>query len=548
MVVPDIILPQLLRDSVARFADRPCLDFMGRGWRYREVGALVSRAAKGLAALGIGRGKRVALVLPNTPYYVILYYAILETGGTVVNVNPLYMPREIRQMIEDAGAELIVTLDLPLLFGKVAALADAALGRRVLLCRMAGVLPFRKGVAYRLLKRREQARPPLSDAIIDFAAVVANDGVFSPPVLDPARDIALLQYTGGTTGTPKGAMLTHRNLVANVRQCMAWFPGTIPGAERVVAVLPFFHVFAMTVALNVPIGQGAEITLLPRFDLDSLLEAFRRKRPTSFAGVPTLFGAICNDPRGRNLDLRAIRYLSSGGAPLPLEVKSRFEALAGCPILEGYGLSETSPVVTTNPPDGINKAGSVGLPVPGTDVRICGLDVPSKILPNGERGEVVVRGPQVMAGYWRNPEATAKVLSDGWFRTGDVGFLDSDGYLFLVDRIKDVIIAGGYKIYPRNVEEAIYQHPGVAECIVVGVPDPYRGQTVKAYIATRQGYRLDPDELRSFLKDRLSPIEMPKQIEFRDSLPKTLIGKPSRTALLHEEAERLSGASPAAPT
>jgi long-chain acyl-CoA synthetase len=342
-------------------------------------------------------------------------------------------------------------------------------------------------------------------------------------------------------------MLTHQNLVANALQCLGWFADIELGRERILAVLPFFHVFAMTVALNLGIAAGAELVLLPRFEIKSLLAAIKRKRPTTMPGVPTLFTAIYSHPRAQRIDLTSIKSCISGGAPLPLEVKHKFEAVTRCTVVEGYGLTETAPVVTCNPLAGVNKAGSVGVPVPGTVVEIVDLDDPSRILAQGGRGEVVVRGPQVMAGYWRKPEATASVLGEHGLRTGDVGYLDEEGYLFLVDRLKDIIIAGGYNVYPRLVEEAIYQHPKVAECIVLGVPDPYRGQTVKAYVAPVAGQALDEQELLAFLKDKLSPIEMPRLFEFRGSLPKTLIGKPSKKALLDEEARaQAAGGAPAA--
>ena len=530
-------LYQFLEDSVGRFADRPSLDFMGKGYRYGELGKLVHRAAKGFAALGVAKGTRVGLMLPNTPYYVIAYYAILEAGGTVVNINPLYAAPEVRHLIADAGVEIVLTLDLKQLQAELPPVLDGTSLRRIVTCPLAVVLPVPKSLAYRLLKRGETARPPHDGAHVTFAELIANDGVFTPAAIDPEHDVAVLQYTGGTTGAPKGAMLTHQNLVANTLQALSWFPEMVAGGERCLAVLPFFHVFAMTVAMNLSIASGAEIILLPRFEIKSLLAAIARKRPTTMPGVPTLFTAIYSSPAAERIDLTSIKSCISGGAPLPLEVKNKFEAATHCTLVEGYGLSETSPVVACNPLRGVNKPGSVGLPLPGTIIDIVSTEDPAKPMPRGERGEVVVRGPQVMAGYWRQPQATAEVMrADGGLRTGDVGYLDEDGYLFLVDRIKDVIIAGGYKIYPRHVEEAIYQHAKVAECIVLGVADRYRGQTVKAYVVTVPGEALDQSELLAFLKDKLSPMEMPKLVEFRASLPKTLIGKPSKKALLDEEA------------
>ena len=529
---------KLLEDAVERFGDRPCLDFLGNVSTYSVVGDLMRRAAKGFAALGVRPGVRVGLMLPNTPYYVIAYFGVLRAGGTVVNINPLYVEREIRQLVADAGCGVVVTLDLKLTYDVLDRLRDGNPLKTLVVCPMADILPFAKGMLYRALRRRDQAEVAADEAHIAFAALIDNDGRFDPPAVDPIRDVAVLQYTGGTTGTPKGAMLSHANLVANVRQCMAWFPEFKPGEERTLAVLPFFHVFAMTVVMNLSLAAGAEIVLLPRFDLKELLKTIHHRRPTSFPGVPTLFTAINNAKHLDRYDLTSIRSCISGGAPLPVEVKAQFEGLTGCTLVEGYGLSETAPVVACNPLKGVNKPGAVGPPMPGTVIDIVSVDDPSSVLGTGERGEVRVRGPQVMLGYWAHPEATADVLRGGALRTGDIGYLDEDGYLFLVDRIKDVVIAGGYKIYPRLVEEAIFQHPRVRECIVIGVPDPYRGQTVKAFVVLRDGETLTAEELTEFLAERLSPIEMPKLIEFREGLPKTLIGKPSKRALEQEEAAR----------
>ncbi len=532
-------LDRLLDDAVRRFGERSCLDFLDRKYSFREVGDLVARAAKGLRALGVVKGTRVGLSLPNTPYYVICYFAILKAGGTVVNFNPLYAEPEVRHLLVDSGAEIMVTLDLAQLYPSVARLLGTGRLRRIVVCPMAGILPFAKSWLFRLFRRRDVAAWSADAAHVPFATLIANDGIAPAATIDPRRDLAVLQYTGGTTGTPKGAMLTHANLLANTMQCRLWFRGTKEGGERVLAVLPFFHVFAMTSAMNFAIAIGAEIVMLPRFELKMLLRTIARKKPTIFPGVPTIYTAINNAKETPRYDLSSVKSCISGGAPLPVEVKASFEKLTGCVLVEGYGLSEASPVVACNPFGGANKAGSVGLPLPGTLIEIVALDEqPPRVLPQGERGEICVSGPQIMAGYWGKPEETARVLAGGRLHTGDVGYLDADGYLFLVDRIKDLIIASGYKIYPRNVEEAIYQHPAVAECIVVGLPDPYRGQTVKAFVVRAAGRDLTEADLLAFLADKLSPMELPKQIEFRASLPKTTIGKLSKKDLLAEESER----------
>jgi long-chain acyl-CoA synthetase len=531
-------LHELLLDSARDYAAKPCLDFLGRGYSYREVGDLVRRAATGFATAGVKKGVRVGLLLPNSPTYVISFFAVLMAGGTVVNLNPLYSAPEIERLVQDSGCELLVTLDVKQLYALAAPLLGRTALKKIVVERMADILPPAKSLLYRLFKRGDIAVWPNDGAHLDFRALLANDGAIVPPPIDPARDIAVLQYTGGTTGVPKGAMLSHRNLWANSRQCLSWMAQTEGDIERILAVLPFFHVFAMTGAMNLGLSVGAELLLMPRFAIDDLFALIKRKRPTYLPGVPTLYTAIYNHPKAKQVDLSSIKICISGGASLPLEVKTKFEAATGCTLLEGYGLSETSPVLTCNPLHGLNKPGSAGLPFPATVIEIVSVDEPLKLLPRGERGEICGRGPQVMSGYWHNEAETAQVMAGGRFHTGDVGYLDEDGYLFIVDRIKDIIIASGYKIYPRLVEEAIFQHPKVAQAIVIGVPDPYRGQTVKAVVQPRAGETITEAELLDFLKDKVSPIERPRVIEFRATLPMTPIGKPDKKALLAEEAAK----------
>jgi long-chain acyl-CoA synthetase len=411
---------------------------------------------------------------------------------------------------------------------------------------MADILPFPKNILFPLVKRKEIAMLPQDERHFLFARLINNDGKFEGPAIEPKKDIAVLQYTGGTTGVPKGAMLTHFNLVANATQCHQWFWMAEEGKDRALAVIPFFHVFAMTTIMNFGVKTGAEIVMLPRFELDLLLQTIERTKPTFFPSVPTLFTAIKNKSDVAKYDLRSIRRCISGGAPLPLEVKAEFEGLTGCQIVEGYGLTETSPTAACNPLSGGGKNGSIGIPMPGTTLEIVSLDDPTKSLPLGERGEIVISGPQVMAGYWNKPEETANILMPGGrFRTGDVGTMDADGYTFIVDRIKDMILCGGFNVYPRNIEEAIYQHPAVLECVVIGIADEYRGQTPKAFIVRRQGQSLDEEGLKAFLEDKLSPIECPKVVEFRDALPKTAVGKISRKELVAEENVKRKSATAA---
>ena len=528
------MLDDLLRDAVAQWGARPAMDFLGRRWTYAQLGALVDRATRGLQDLGVAPGSKVGLCLPNTPYYVVFYYAVLRAGGTVVNFNPLYVERELSSQIADSGTTIMVVLDLESVYRRVANVAAAAGLRRLVVCPMAAILPGAKAALFRLFKRRDRAAIPADALHVSFASVVANAAPPAPVAVRPDA-LAVLQYTGGTTGVPKGAMLSHANLVANCRQVAAHWAGGQPGQERVLAVLPFFHVFAMTSVLNYGVSMAAEIVMLPRFELRAMLKAVARRRITIVNAVPTIYTAVNTAAAARKLDLGSIRFSVSGGAPLPGEVQQRFVALTGCKLVEGYGLTEASPVVSCNPPDGVDKPGSAGLPMVDTVIEI--RDPTSgQMLPSGERGEVCVRGPQVMAGYWRRPAETAAVFVDGALRTGDIGYLDADGYLFLVDRIKDVILCGGYNVYPRVLEDALYEHPAVLEATVIGVPDAYRGQAPKAFVVLRPGAAATPEELRSHLEGYVSKIERPREVVIRDSLPKTLIGKLSKKELSAEEA------------
>ncbi|NIJ47025.1 long-chain-fatty-acid--CoA ligase [Rhizomicrobium electricum] len=525
----------ILDQAVAKFPNRPAMDFLGRRTTYGELGELVARAACGLQHLGVKKGTRVGLCLPNTPYYVICYFAVLRLGGVVVNFNPLYVEREMRHQIEDSGTTLMVTLDIRQIYPKVAAALGETSLERIVVCPMSGALTLVKGALFSVFKRSEIAEVPNDLRHIRFDKLIANDGKVEPAEIDPARDLAVLQYTGGTTGVPKGAMLTHGNLTANVDQLYRLMTDPRPGEERMMLALPLFHVFAMTVGMNLGIAFAAELILLPRFELDQVMKTIAKKRPTMFPGVPTIYTALIGAAEHSSADLSSIQTCISGGAPLPLEVKNRFEALTGCRLVEGYGLSETSPVATCNPLDTGGKAGSVGLPLPGTIIEVYSPIARTQKMDVGEKGEICVRGPQVMAGYWGRPKDSEAVMTDGALRTGDIGYLDEDGYLYLVDRIKDVILCGGYNVYPRVIEEALYQHPAVNEAVVIGVPDPYRGQAPKAFVCLRENHRATPTELKEFLAGYLSRIEMPKIIEIRQQLPKTMVGKLSKKDLIAQE-------------
>jgi len=527
----------LLDDAAARFSDRPCVNFLGKSYDYAEISDLVNRAAQGFQQIGVVKGTRVGLCLPNSPYFVICYYAILKAGGTVVNFNPLYVSREIEHQIEDSGTEIMVTLDLRQLYPKIAHALDTTGLKKIVICQMNDILPPVKGLLFATLKRSELANIPQNLRHIQYDMLVNTDGAPDPVDINIREDVAVLQYTGGTTGIPKGAMLTHGNLMANTRQVQS-LVSAVEGKERILAVLPFFHVFAMTAIMNHGIAMGAELILLPRFELEQVLKTIDSRRPTIFHAVPTIYTAINGHAELEKYDLTCLKFCISGGAPLPPDVKRQFEKRTGCFLCEGYGLSEASPVVACNPFDGTAKDGSIGRLLPATEVKFLSLTPPHDEVRQGEKGEVCVRGPQVMAGYWKRPEETAKVLRDGYLHTGDVGYRDEDGFLFLVDRLKDLIICSGYNVYPRVIEDAIHMHPAVAEVTVVGVPDDYRGETPKAFVRLNAGATLTESDLAQFLEDKLSPIERPEFIEFRSELPKTMIGKLSKKELVAEEEKK----------
>jgi long-chain acyl-CoA synthetase len=536
--IPVKPLPALVDEAVSAFSGRPCLEFLGKKYSYKEFGALVARAAKGFQELGVAKGVRVGLFLPNSPYYVICYHAVLKAGGTVVNFNPLYAEREIARQINDSGARILVTMNLNSLYRKLAGRLQDTCLETIVACRMTGALPFPENALFALMKRSEVSSIPSDERHIKFDKLVANDGALEPVEIDPEKDVAVLQYTGGTTGLPTGAELTHANLHANVVQTRMWATGIKPGEEKMLAVLPLFHVFGMTSVMNVGLMIGAEIVLLPRFKVSEVLKTIDKQRPTVFMGVPTMYSAINGQKELDKYDLSSLNYCLSGGAALPMSIKTTFETLTGCVLVEGYGLTEAGPVCTINPFTGTYRADSIGLPIPGTTVKIASLKHPDKLVPLGEHGEICVAGPQVMAGYRNSPEANETAFVGGHLHTGDVGYMDADGYVYLIDRIKDLIITGGFNVYPRMVEEAIYLHPAVEEVVVCGVPDAHRGEVIKAYVKLRDGAELKATALREFLKDKLASFEIPRRVEFRQELPKTLIGKPSRRTLIEEELRK----------
>ncbi len=542
-IEPDSMVSVLHKTAAAK-PNEQAFDFMGNGTTHTwsALLELVNKFAKGLQDLGIKKGDKVGIFMPNCIYVPIAYYGALAIGATVVNYNPLYAEAELSHQIEDSDTDIFVTLDLKLMTDKaVKMLSDTRL-EKLIICPFVDVLPFPKNILFPIFKAKDRSKIKFNKRILSYDDVINNDGNPSRVNLNLHEDIAVLQYTGGTTGIPKGAMLTHANIYANAVQSYANFPDP-KGHEKILAVLPFFHVFAMTVCMNMAVLAGIEIVTIPRFELDATLKLIEKTRPQYMAGVPAIYNAINAHPKIKDFDLSSLDYCISGGAPLPVEIKKKFETKTGCKVFEGYGLTESTPVATVNPPFGVNIAGSIGLPVPQTVIEIINLEDKQTPVKTGDRGELCIRGPQVMKGYYKNLEATNDVLRDTGdgdkrLHTGDVGIMDEQGYIYIVDRIKDLIITNGYNVYPRHVEEAIYQHPSVEECIVAGIPDKQRGEIVKAWIKCRDGRDLSVEDLKNFLNDKISKIEIPRQIEFRDQpLPKTMIGKLSRKDIVSEELD-----------
>ena len=546
--LPLMPVQQLLDDAVARWPELPAIEFMGRVIRYREFGELANRAALGLQRLGVGPGVHVGLYLPNTPHYPIAFFAVLKAGGTVVNYSPLDAERVLAHKIEDSETDFIITLDLAALYPQMARLLGASRLKRLIVGNLADYAAQPEAVRAHLHGAGQLAPVAADDRHVGFERLLANDGAFEPHALGDLRQaVVVLQYTGGTTGLPKGAMLTHANLSAACAQYIATTQGTPPvlteGAERMLVVLPLFHIYALTVNLLFGVRLGALMVLHPRFDLDAVIHDLVAKKISVFAGVPTMYTALANHPKVQAGALRSLQFCGSGGAPLPVEVAQRFYELTGCQLNEGWGMTETSPTGTFTPVHGMRKAGSCGMPLPGIELKFESLAEPGVDAPPGEPGELCIKGPNVMKGYWKEAATAKSMTADGFFRTGDVAYMDSDGFVFIVDRTKDMLLCGGYNVYPRVIEEAIYEHPSVEEVCVIGIPDEYRGQSPKAFIKLKKDApAFTLDELKLFLKDRLGKHEMVQAIELRAELPKTAVGKLSKKDLVDEEERKRAAA------
>lgn len=536
------VLPDLLRRSAEHFPDRPALIFLGRTTTYRELWQRAQSFAAALRRLGVQPGERVSLMLPNCPQFVVGLYGSLLAGAVVVNTSPLYTPAELAGQLLDSGSETLILLDA--FYPRYAQIAERVPVRRVIVTGIQDALPFPKNVLYPLKARREGTwvNVRVGGTVHDFGALVRAGGPAAEPVPLHPDDVAVLQYTGGTTGVPKGAMLTHRNLVANAEQARAWVSDLREGQEVTLAAIPFFHVYGLTVALNLSVRIGATVVLVPNpRDVKMVLSQITASRATLFPGVPTLYNAINNHPDTPRHDLTTIRACISGSAPLLVETARQFRALTGgANLVEGYGLTEASPITHTNPIFGDQRDGSIGLPMPGVDALVA--DEAGTPLPAGEVGELWVAGPNIMRGYWNRPEETAKVLRevDGrtWLLTGDMAAMDEDGYFRIVDRKKDLILVGGHNVYPREVEEVLVTHPAVLEAAAVGLPDAYRGESVHAAVVLRPGMAAAETEIVAHCRTHLSAYKVPRSVEFRAELPKTAVGKVLRRQIAEEARAR----------
>ncbi|PCC99630.1 long-chain-fatty-acid--CoA ligase [Halopseudomonas pelagia] len=531
---------ELLDMAVAEFPDNPAIDFLGHKINYRQLDELVNRFAYGLQQLGVGPGVHVGIYLPNCPHYFITFLGVLRAGGTVVNYSPLDAERTLAHKIEDSQTDIMVTLDLAAFYPKMLTLLETTrlqslvVGELTEFCgavtaQQAGLLG--PSVALESSERCHR-----------FSSLLNNAGDYQAyPLDDPDSALAVLQYTGGTTGAPKGAMLTHGNLATSCAQLQEVLDSSLqPGQERVLAVLPPFHIYALMINMLFSLRMASEVYLHPRFDAETVLNEIHHSRITTFPGVPTMFIGLLAHPLTAERDLTSLKMCNSGGAPLPLDVQQRYQQVAGCALREGWGMTETTTSGTFTPKEAEPHPGSCGLPVPGARIKIVALDGGESEMLAGEKGEVCIAGPNVTAGYWKRPDATAEAMtSDGFLRTGDVGYMDEDGWVYIVDRTKDMILCSGYNVYPRTIEEAIYEHPSVEEVSVIGVYDAYRGQAPKAFIKLKDGAQVfDFATLQAFLESRLGKHERLQSMEIRDALPKTPVGKLSKKELVEEERQR----------
>lgn len=538
-------IPELLDRAARAWGDRPALEYRGHRITYRALASMVDRLAAGLLRLGMEPGEAVALHLPNTPFHPVCFFAAARAGIRIVHLSALDARRELAHKLEDSGARTVVTTDLPGLLPNALWLLESGAAERVLMGEDALWGGSGEGVA---VQAAPWAQAPWGPRVLPLRPLMAEAPDRAWPAVSPG-DVALLQYTGGTTGLPKGAMLTHGNLTAAVNMYRAWNDGEHleAGAQRVLGVLPLFHIYALTAVLLRHLSEGNEVLLRPRFEAEAVLDDIEEKRATVFSGVPTMWIALLNHPGVQGRDFSSLRSCVSGGAPMPFEVEQRVERLLGRRLRGGWGMTETGPAGTRVPLRAAPRPGLIGAPLPGIEMCVAALDDPGRVLPAGETGEICIRGPNVFKGYWKQPEATARAFHDGFFLTGDIGRMDTDGLFVLLDRKKNMIISSGYNVYPAAIENAIYEHPDVEEAVVIGVPDPYRGQAAKAFLKLREGTpEMTLDDLKAFLADRVGRHEMPAAVELRPALPRSAAGKLLAGALAEQERARAvaPGAAP----
>jgi len=531
----EITMSRVLSRTAEKYPDYTALNWMGNKIPYRELDQLVNRFARALQKLGVKAGDKVALLMPNLPQTVIADYAILRLGAVCVMNNPLYTERELKHQLNDSDSILAVALDL--LLPRMLNLKKETGLKTIITCHINDYLPFPKKQLYPLLKKDMYRKIEPQEDVFQFTDLI--DQYSAEPLEDLSAwdDVAALLYTGGTTGLSKGVMQTNANLSVNVQQFAAWLPG-IKAGEKLLADLPYFHTAGFTIMQNLPVWMGLEAITIPRPDPDKVLEAIKKFKPDYLPGVPTIYNGLLNNKEFQTMDLSFIKGYFSGGAPLPIDTYNRLKELNGSDLLSIYGLTECTVTATVSPWGGKVKPGTEGIPVPNTDIKVVDLETGLQEMPTGEAGEIIIKGPQVMKGYYKNPEATAAVIRDGWLYTGDIGVIDEEGYVSIVDRKKDIIIAGGFNIYPNEIDDILFAHPKIAEACTIGVTDEYRGETVKAYIVLNEGENLTLNEIQDYCKNSLAPYKIPKQVEFIDTLPKSGVGKILRRVLKEMDAEK----------
>ncbi len=541
---PVVPLSDLLKKTAEKYPERTAIVYFDKPMSYRELDTATDKFATALNSLGVKKGDKVALYLPNMPQFVIAYYGIIRIGAVETAISPLYREREVEHQLSDSEAETLVVLDA--LYPVAEKVLDKTKVKRVIVTSLKEYMPSVKAFLGSLLKKIPSHTVERKPNIYFFQELLSQHPANPPKVeIDPKEDLVALQYTGGTTGTSKGAMLTHMNLVSNAVTCAAWLRGT-EGEETFLTVLPLFHIYGMTTGMNAPIYLAGKMVILPKWDVAATLKAIEKNRVTAFCGAPTMYSMLLAHPDMGRYDLKGVRFCISGSAPLPPEVQRKWMEVTNGVLVEGYGLTESSPVTHCNPLDKSLKTvkiGSIGLPWPDTDAKIMDMETGEKELAAGETGELVVKGPQIMKGYWKMDEETANVLRDGWLYTGDIAKRDEDGYFYITDRKKDLIKYKGYSVYPREIEDVIYEHPAVKLCAVIGKPDPVAGEIPKAFIVLKDGVAATEEEIKKFVNEKVAPYKTIRELEFRKELPMTLVGKVLRRVLQEEERKKAKSQS-----